>query len=237
MKQFHDIQLAILKKLLFAQSLNYTALKPVDTMENNQLSFHLDHLIELWYITKNPEKMYALTADGKEYANRMDTETQKIQKQAKIWVLMCCYRTGEQEKEFLIYTRLKQPFYGKQGFMTGKVTYGETVEQTAIRELKEETNLEGKPQLAFIRHYLVYEEWTQKLLEDKFFYVCLFENPTWNVISCEEWKYERVPKSDLKTYVTNPFHTETNRFDFLETIESRDGNLNFQEHTYVTGDF
>lgn len=236
MKQFHDIQLAILKKLLFAQSLKYSELKPDASMENNQLSFHLDFLVETGYVTKI-SKGYTLTVDGKEYANRMDTEKQKIERQAKIGVLMCCYRKEGEEKEFLIYTRLKQPFYGKQWFMTGKVAYGETVEQTAIRELKEETNLDGKPQLAFIRHYLVYEEWTQKLLEDKFFYVCLFENPLWNVIPCKEGKYERIKKSELKSYLTNPFQTGMDRFQFLKTIEHRNGKVNFEEHSYFTSDF
>lgn len=47
MKQYHDVQLKILRKLLFAQSLPYSQLKPDEKMENNQLSFHLDKLKEL----------------------------------------------------------------------------------------------------------------------------------------------------------------------------------------------
>lgn len=45
MKQLHEIQLQILKKLLFAKELRYTDLKPDVELENNQLDFHLDKLI------------------------------------------------------------------------------------------------------------------------------------------------------------------------------------------------
>jgi hypothetical protein len=52
MKQLHTIQLMILRKLLFAESLRYGELKPDKKMENNQLSFHLDALLEFSYVEK-----------------------------------------------------------------------------------------------------------------------------------------------------------------------------------------
>lgn len=137
----------------------------------------------------------------------------------------------------MIYTRRKQPFYGKQGFLTGKVNYGETVLETARRELKEETNLEGQPSLAMIKHYHVYDKSTGKLLEDKFFYVCLCENPEGELQGCEEGEYERVKKSELRTYITNPFDTSNGWFEFLNEIETWDGQLSFQESTYDVTDF
>ncbi|NOZ44620.1 MAG: hypothetical protein GXP45_05805 [bacterium] len=117
MKQLHDIQLAILRKLLFAESLRYSDLKPEEAMENNQLSFHLDKLIELNYVEKLDDNVgYRLTIEGKEYANRMDTEINKIKRQPKSGVLVIPMRYNEElnEHEFLFYTRKKHPHFGKQ---------------------------------------------------------------------------------------------------------------------------
>ena len=67
--------------------------------------------------------------------------------------------------------RLKQPYFGFLGFVSGKVRWGETVVEAAERELKEETNLEGKFKLIGIMHSLIYSKEDNSLLEDKFFYV------------------------------------------------------------------
>ena len=117
MKQLHPIQLKILKKLLFAPQLKYTELKPEEHIENNQFSFHLNTLINIVYI-KKVDQYYILTAQGKEYANRMDAGELQIKLQAKTGVLVCATRGQDNKKEYLIYTRKKHPFFGKQGFIT-----------------------------------------------------------------------------------------------------------------------
>lgn len=137
MKQPHPIQLQILKKLLFVKSVKFTDLKPDKDIENNQFDFHLDQLIRFEYIEKLG-KEYSLTSVGKEFANRMDTDKTTINIQAKISAVVAPVRINKDgEKEFLIYTRLKHPFYGCQGFMSGKIAYGEAVLEAASRELKE----------------------------------------------------------------------------------------------------
>lgn len=141
MRQLHQIQLSILKKLLFAQTLRNKDLQPEENIPSNKLSFHIEQLIESNLIQKT-EGEYSLTAEGKEYANRMNTETKKITRQAKNGVMLICTREKNGETEILIYTRKKQPFYNKQGFPTGKIHRGERAHDTAQRELKEETNLE-----------------------------------------------------------------------------------------------
>ena len=52
MRQLHEIQLQILKKLLFASGLRYAQIKPDPQMENNQFDFHLDQLIDGGYVEK-----------------------------------------------------------------------------------------------------------------------------------------------------------------------------------------
>jgi len=72
--------------------------------------------------------------------------------------------------EILVQERTKEPFFGYLGFISGKIRFGETVYESAHRELKEETGLKGKLQFHYILHEHILSR-EQKLLEDKFFYV------------------------------------------------------------------
>src|SRR3989344_584214 len=206
MSQLHEIQLKILKNLLFADGLRYAKMKPDPEIENNQFDFHLDQLTEGGYIDKR-DKVYKLTNFGKEYANRMDTEEVVVAKQSKVSAWVCCTRRRGGQVEYLIYTRLKQPFYGCQGFMSGKVKYGEKVIDAARRELGEETGLVGEPKIVSIKHFLVYDKQSNVLVEDKFMFLCLAKNPVGEIRPHDEGKYEWVGEIDLKKYVTNHFES------------------------------
>jgi len=236
MKQLHDAQLQILKRLLFAKQLRYSELKPDAEMENNQFDFHLDKLISQDYIRKDV-KYYLLTNKGKEYANRMDTDEVVVSLQSKLSAWICCTRQKDHQKQYLIYTRLKQPFYGCQGFMSGKVRYGEKILETAKRELKEETNLEGDPKIVTIRHYLVYDKITHKLVEDKFMFLCLIQQPTGQLVTNNEGKYEWVNEKDLKKYVINHFESFAAFKQQIQEIKSFDGNVKLQEINHESEKF
>ena len=54
--------------------------------------------------------------------------------------------------------------------MGGKIKWGETIYETAERELKEETGLRGKIKLVGIKHKIDYSV-EGNLLEDKFFFI------------------------------------------------------------------
>lgn len=228
MKQLHDIQLQILKKLLFAKQMRYSELKPDAEMENNQFDFHLDKLIAGKFIAKI-ENRYELTNSGKEYANRMDTDHNVVPLQSKISVFICPTRKVKGQTQFLIYTRLKQPFYGCQGFMSGKVRYGETIIAGAKRELSEETGLAGKPQLVSIRHYLVFDKNSHQLVEDKFMFFCWVKNPSGNLVTNNEGKYEWVKEKDLPSYVTYHFESYAAFERDLKEIKDFAGQVKFTE--------
>jgi ADP-ribose pyrophosphatase YjhB (NUDIX family) len=60
-------------------------------------------------------------------------------------VLLRIVRTNPDTRleEELVCKRLRQPYYGKVGRLTGKMRFGESAHDTARRELKEETGLEA----------------------------------------------------------------------------------------------
>lgn len=230
MKQLHDIQLEILKAMLFKKDAKYSELKPKD-MEPAQFVFHLNKLIDTKLITKIDD-IYALTNDGKEYANRMTTEVTRIEERVKVTTVLVPYQKNETELEFLTYKRLKNPFYGYYGFATEKPQWGENIIDAARRGLNEETSLDGKPQLFAIKHYIVISNET--VVEDKLMHAFMFESPTGILSNNEEGTFEWIKESDLKKEIDPPLEEF---WDFYNAFKNFDGNITFEEICVNTPNF
>ncbi len=164
----HQYQISILRELLFKPHARFRDLKTVD-IENDHFAFHLKHLIELGLVTKSGN-LYRLTDNGKEFANRIDTDELKIERQAKLAIAIHAVRKMKGKKEYLIHQRLREPFYGWYGSHSGKIRWGENPLDCAKREFKEETGLTGTFILKAIEHYLHFHQ-DGRLLEDKYFWV------------------------------------------------------------------
>lgn len=235
-KDFNEIQIKILNKLLFTPKLRYKDLRPSEDVENNKLNFHINQLTELDLIDKH-DQYYSLTNKGKEFAGRLDTDNLKLKKQAKISAWICPIREVEGELEYLIYTRLKSPFYGCQGFMSGKVDYGETVIDAAKRELTEETNLVGVPVIVALKHYRVFDKSSRELLEDKFMFLSIVNNPENEIKQSNEGKYKWVRGSNLRKYVTNHFESWKAFEKQLNLIKSYKNTIQFIEEDHYSEKF
>lgn len=167
--EVHPAQASILKVLLFKTEARFSELNATN-LTTDHFTFHLKRLVEVGLVEKTKRNTYQLTRSGKEFANRFDTEELVLERQAKVGVLVCGIRKGKSSLRYLVQQRLKQPYYGFYGFVSGKVTWGETLRETATRELKEETGLTGKLTLMGIEHKMDYSK-EGRLLEDKFFFV------------------------------------------------------------------
>lgn len=143
-----------------------------------------------------------------------------------------CVRLGgwmDGEKQYLIYTRLKTPFYGCQGFLSGKIAQGEKIIQAAKRELKEETNLAGEPKVAYITHYGTLDKETNKIIEDRIMFVCVAENLQGELIPCRDGNYTWVSEKDLDTFITKPFESKESFRREIKLIDSFDGKIKLIE--------
>ncbi len=159
----------ILHHLLLTRTAHFADLAHACALSNDHASFHIKQLVTNGLIEHVPKVYgeYRLTRDGKEYANRMDTDEKVIEKQPKLSVVLVI----ENEKgEHLQQERLKQPYFGYWGHPTGKIRWGETIEETAARELLEETGLTADLRPLGFYHKMDYDE-NGELLEDK--YLCL----------------------------------------------------------------
>ena len=173
-REIHPIQAEVLKFLLFKPKARYSELN-ITRITSDHFNFHIKQLLKEGLVIKTEDGLYELTTTGKEFANRFDTQKVEIERQAKIGVCMLC-KHNKHNETYLVQQRLKKPYYGYFGFITGKITWGETVYETAKRELKEETGLNGSPKLVGIEHKMDFSKKDKTLLEDKFFFIIKVAN-------------------------------------------------------------
>ena len=184
--KMHDFQISILRELLFKPGARFRDLKKID-ITNDHFTFHLNRLVSEGLVIKSSGR-YTLSDMGKEFANRLDTEELKLERQAKITVALHPVRKSGSKIEYLVHKRLKEPFFGWYGSHSGKVKWGETPLECARREFLEETGLAGDFKLKGIVHYL-HTHKDGRLLEDKYFWVYKIENVSGQL-------KERVPEGE-----------------------------------------
>ncbi len=179
----HKAQVSILRELLFHPSANFAKLQKPTGLDSDHFKFHIKRLVELEYVEKTSEGHYTLTQKGKEYAHRLDTDENTIEKQPKLSVALI---VENKEGKFLSQQRLKQPYYGFWGRLTGKVRWGETLLETAERELLEEAGLTADLRVAGFYHKMDYRKNEGSLLEDKLFVIVYGKNPKGALITDDE---------------------------------------------------
>lgn len=94
---------------------------------------------------------------------------------------MLCVKIENGDTKYLVSQRLKHPYYGFYGFITGKISWGETILETAARELMEETGLSADLMISGTEHKMDYLK-DKELQEDKYFFVVRGDNPKGKVI-------------------------------------------------------
>ena len=179
----HDAQMKILRMLLLSPSANFASLQKNTELTSDHFNFHIKKLVDEGYIVKGADGHYTLPRSGKEYANRMDTDENVIEKQPKLSVALII---ENDEGKFLAQRRLKQPFYGFWGRPTGKIRWGETLLDAAARELMEETGLTADLRPGGFYHKMDYDLESGDFLEDKYFCLVYGDNPQGTLIEKDE---------------------------------------------------
>jgi ADP-ribose pyrophosphatase YjhB (NUDIX family) len=177
----HEAQMAIMRALLFADECSFGELRRAADLTGDHVTFHIKQLVQNGYVERVPmtHGKYCLTRAGKEYANRMDTDEAVMEKQPKLSVVVVI---EDAAGNHLQQQRLKQPYYGYWGHLTGKIRWGETMLEAAARELKEEAGLEADLRVVGFYHKLDRDEETNALLEDKYFCLIHGVNPRGELI-------------------------------------------------------
>lgn len=208
----HPAQTKILRELLFLPATNFAGLQKVSGLAGDHAKFHIKRLVELGYIDKIKGN-YQLSVKGKEYANKLDTDAGVIERQPKVAVMLVVERVIHDEKHYLVQQRLKHPLYGFWGCPTGKVRWGESIFETASRELYEETALKANFEFAGEYHERVVHAKTGEIVEDKIFHVMFTDAATGEPIEQFEggrniWRTMQEMKQEPKRYKSFDLETQ-----------------------------
>ncbi len=213
----HATQVTILRHLLFVPQASFSEMQKATSLTSDHFNFHIKKLIDEGYVQKG-ETNYALTRKGKEYANRMDTDENEIEKQPKVSIAITLERKGEDGcREFLFQQRKKNPYFDYWGRVGGKMRWGESVIEAAKRELLEETGLEAEFEYRLLYHKRDFSNQTGELLEDKIFLCVLATEYSGQLI--EEFE------GGVNKWMSVPqFHAQPKRFtsvdDFLALMDA-----------------
>lgn len=222
----HPAQVAILRHLLFTLEASFASLQKTTELTSDHFAFHVKKLLDEGYVEKTTSG-YRLSRRGKEYANRMDTDENEIEKQPKVSVVVTLERQNEAgEREFLYQQRLKNPYFGFWGRLGGKMRWGESVIEAANRELMEETGLTADFSYRLMYHKRDFDKGTGRLLEDKIF-LCVYAT---------EYSGELVGQFEggLNRWMTREeFHQQAKRFESVdEFMDLMDRGETFAEREF-----
>lgn len=227
----HPAQIEILRQLLFSKGASFSELQKATSLSSDHFNFHIKKLLESKLAQKDDARLYTLTTEGKEFANQLDTVKRTVEKQPKSSVLLLIERenpeTGAQE--FLQQQRLKQPWYEYYVYVTGKIGWGESVYETANRELEEETGLTCSDfTLIAVSHERDFNLDGSKILEDKLFYVLHSKEPAGTLIQPKEARNLWMSADEFCNSGRN-IDGAPRFFDYLDAF---DGKPLFEENEY-----
>lgn len=219
----HDAQMAILRYLLLSPGAGFAELQKSTELTSDHFNFHIKKLVTEGYVEKNDSSHYVLSRSGKEYANRMDTDDNVIEKQPKISVALI---VEDGNGRILAQERLKQPYYGFWGRPTGKIRWGETMAEAGARELMEETGLTADLRVGGFYHKMDYDKETGDLLEDKIFVLVHGTNPQGELIvegeGCRnEWLSPEEFKKKEKSFQSVDIITRIATSEPMNFLENR----------------
>lgn len=215
--KIHPAQTSILRELLFHPHAGYAVLQKPTGLTSDHFNFHISRLVEIGYVTKESKGRYKLSANGKEYANKLDTDNNTIERQPKIAVLLVIERVNPAgDKEYLFQQRLKQPWFGYWCFPTGKIRWGESIIETAERELFEETGLEATCTWLGLYHERPRLEGDADFSEDKIFNIIHCTNPSRVLIEDFEGGHNEWLTYSQIIALPKKFQSWELEFEFLE---------------------
>lgn len=228
----HTTQIAILRHLLFTTEAGFAELQKESDLTSDHFNFHIKKLVESGYVEKTATG-YRLSVLGKEYANRLDTDENEIEKQPKVSVVVVLERQRGDRREFIAQQRLKQPYFGFWGRLGGKIRWGESFEEAAKRELQEETGLDADFTFKMIFRKRDYKKATGELLEDKVFVIMYANEYSGELIvdfegGHNEWLTQEEFMAKEKTF-------ESAR-DFINLID-QGVSYHAQEYTYDADEY
>lgn len=173
----HPAQVSVLYALRHQLVARYSELRRTTSLESDVFKFHLRTLRRLKFIDKLDDGTYALTAMGKEFANRLDTETGTEVLQPKSSMLLVVRAQKAGVWYYLAHQRKRQPFYDFWGIASAPLPRGVPIIEAAANETKKQMGIDAAFTPVGIQRSIDTDE-NGTILEDKTFTIMLAEIDT-----------------------------------------------------------
>lgn len=166
--KLHHAQANVLYLLRHATRARYGELRRPTGLESDIFKYHLQKLMRAKYVIKTEDGLYELTAEGKEFANRVDETTGREIEQPKSSMLLLVTSQKDGRTYYLAHRRTREPFRDYWGIGSAPVLRGVPICESAAREIKKQTGLHIAFEVKGM--YRVIDRNTQQhILEDKLF--------------------------------------------------------------------
>lgn len=132
----HAIQKDIVRTLVTSSSARFSELKP-KRIESNLFMYHLNQLVMRGVVLKD-NASYSLTKTGKAFVDRVNLDKLVFRIQPKILTILT---VKSKNGKWLLLERTHEPHMNRVGFPSGKIHFGEELQDAANRELLEKTGL------------------------------------------------------------------------------------------------
>lgn len=170
----HPAQVSVLYALRHRTTARYSELRRTTSLESDVFKFHLRTLRRLKLIDKLDDGSYALTASGKEFANRLDTQTGAEVQQPKSSMLLVIRSRRDDRWYYLAHRRLRQPFYGFWGIASAPLLRGVSITEAAASEAQKQMGIKAIFAPVGVQRSIDIDE-SGVVLEDKVFTLMLAE--------------------------------------------------------------
>lgn len=164
----HKAQASVLSNLRHATRARYSELLRPTGLDGDIFKYHLKKLVNAGYVLKAPDGIYELTAEGKEYANRLDEKTGRQIQQPKASTLMIVRSEENGETKYLAHRRMREPFYDFWGIASAPILRGVPIKQSATREIEKQTGIKADFEV-FGSFRVIDKTPSGTVLEDKLF--------------------------------------------------------------------
>ena len=166
--RIHPAQTIVLYTLRHATRAHYSELMRPTQLEGDRFKYHINMLVKRNLIYKASDGLYELTAEGKEFANRLNEKTGREIEQPKPSMLLVVTSVVNGTTYFLAHKRDREPFRDYWGIMSAPLLRGMPVRESATKELMKQTGI--SVEFTPVGLYRVIDKTLNgKTLEDKLF--------------------------------------------------------------------
>lgn len=164
-----DIRKQIFLKLIHTKEAKFSELWD-KSVESNAFTYHLKKLEQDGLIEKKGDA-YSLTFKGRQESAFIEGDSGERALMPTLTVVVMV----KDNNRVLVQKRLKEPFYGYHGFISGKINFGLNVLECAARDLFEETSLNADFELKGFTMTKTFDD--DRLAFHHFFYFVVATNP------------------------------------------------------------